>query len=123
MVLLMLAGASVLLPRPGNSASLARKASTSALVIVEWGLSPNAGSRCASKIASTLNRCRRRHCGAISERQVIENSEKVGVGGAGGVAVALAITCTVVETPAAAPLPGAGEENCAAFWLLGKVAA
>src|SRR3546814_5898777 len=81
MILWIVGGVSLGPERPGNTASLERKASTSALVMDPTGSSPNSAGRWASNVASTLLRCWRRHWGAISLRQVTEKSEKVGVSG------------------------------------------
>src|SRR5690606_21349646 len=120
MTLLIVVGVSLGPERPGNSASLARKASTSALVMDPTGRSPNSASRWASNVASTLLRCWRRHWGAISLRQVTEKSEKVGVSGIAGAAGRELPPGEVGKIP---PTPAAGAANWAALWLPGNVAA
>lgn len=120
-ILLMVEGDSAGLPRPGCAASLARKASTSALLIAARSRVPNAGNKCASKITSTACRCRRRHCGAISARQVTEKSKSVGVEsvvatGRGATGPAM----DALENPFAL---ASSEAKVAAFGLFGNVAA
>src|SRR3546814_7290 len=120
MVLLIVVDDSFGLERPGSSASLARKVSTSALVIEPTGRSPNAPNKFASNVASTLLRCWRRHWGAISARQVMENSAKVGVG---VTAEAPPEADTVAENVGAVTPWVGGAANRSAFGLLGNVAA
>ena len=120
MVLLIVDEVSFGVERPGSSASLARKVSTSALVMAPIGRSPNSASRWASKVASTLSRCWRRHWGAISLRQVTEKSEKVGVSGMAGAAGRGMPPGGAGKIP---PTAAAGAVNWAALGLPGNVAA